>query len=98
MSHIAAAGPSYSEQFEVLHQECRPGDRVQDVFAHQVIMHMDDVDGVSAPSKAERDALNRWVRDLLVPLVGRLERDPTCALVFTDGSQKRLQTCPRDAL
>lgn len=90
MNFIADAGEACTETFDVLHDECRPGDRIRDLFSHQIYMHKDVVGGVKAPPKADRGALDRWVRDKLKPYVAHLEEDPSCILVFTDGSQKRL--------
>ena len=59
-------------------------------------MHGDQIYGVRAPAKAKRDELDQWVKELLVPLVEGLEQEPTCALLFTDGSQKRTGDAPTD--
>ncbi|GJE94756.1 hypothetical protein PsYK624_109280 [Phanerochaete sordida] len=90
MSHIDALGRACTEVFDVLHAECRPGDRVRDAFAGQIVMHMDRVDGVQAPPKARREELDAWITKYLKPLVADIESEPSCAMLFTDGSQKRL--------
>ncbi|KAF7791980.1 hypothetical protein EIP86_003007 [Pleurotus ostreatoroseus] len=89
MAHIAVLGRASNEEFDVLHAECRPGDRVCDVFAEQVEYHMDCVDGVVAPPKAQGDQLQNWVDSRLIPAIAHIENDPRCAIVFTDGSQKK---------
>ena len=61
MTHISISGQACNEKFDTLNNECRPGERVQDVFSRQVTYHLDEIDGVKAPPKSERDAMSDWI-------------------------------------
>ncbi|KAF7797493.1 hypothetical protein EIP86_008692 [Pleurotus ostreatoroseus] len=89
MSHIADLGAACTERFNVLHDECRPGHRVSDLFEDRIHVNLDLIDGVRAPPKSDRDQLLVWIVSHLNPVINRAERDPHCAVLYTDGSQQR---------
>lgn len=89
MLHIDHLGRACTKEFQILAEKCCLGDRVKDVFADQVIFHIDIADGVQAPVKADHSKLAQWIQSVLGPMVDCLKRDSSCALVFTNGSQKK---------
>jgi ribonuclease HI len=90
MVHVNILGCASTEEFDVLHAECRPGERLVDMLADRVVHHLNVVEGERAPPKAEKDRLTAWINTRLNPLIWGIESDRACALVFTDGSQKKL--------
>lgn len=89
MTHINILGQSSTETFDVLHNECKPGERLLDMFASRVVCHLDNIGGITAPPKSRKDELSDWIRTKLNPLIEGIERDQASAIVFTDGSQKK---------
>lgn len=48
MTHIAVWGSASNENFDLMHNECRPGDQLLDAREGQILAHLEYVDGVPA--------------------------------------------------
>jgi hypothetical protein len=90
MVRLDTLGRASTEDFDVPHAECRPGERLVDMHADSMIHHLNFIEGDMALSKAERDRLAMWVNTKLNPLIREIENNSACALRFTDGSQTEL--------
>ncbi|KAL1937238.1 hypothetical protein VTO73DRAFT_13934 [Trametes versicolor] len=72
--------PHITETFDPLDEECRPGDRVRDLYEDRITMHLDH------PPKSDKDALARWIENDLRPRIRAAHQDPDALVLFTDGS------------
>ena len=76
--------------FDSLNEECRPEDHILDTSADQVVHSNGDMtEGSETPPKSRKDELKGWINTQLNPRILGMESDSTCALVFTEGSQKK---------
>ncbi|GJE98412.1 hypothetical protein PsYK624_146420 [Phanerochaete sordida] len=89
----AAVGPSpvviaaeqsaaSNEQFYALDDECRPGERICDVYAARIHVDLGD----DAPPKAKRADFRTWLLDCFKPKLQEIVTQSSNRLLFTDGS------------
>ena len=64
------------------------------MFPEQIIYHLDEIDGKTAPLKLNGDVIHNGINAKFTPLILNIEDDTASVLVFTDGSQKKSNIVP----
>ncbi|KAI1785249.1 hypothetical protein LXA43DRAFT_1100525 [Ganoderma leucocontextum] len=72
--------PVCTYTYNPLDPECRPGNRISDVFHDRITLHLEH------PKKSDDDALQQWIAETFTPRIEKAMNDPDCLVFFTDGS------------
>lgn len=83
LQHVDWIGRQCNEDFDTLNVECRPGDRLLDIFAGRISFDLE------APKKEHNsDEFRTWKLNSFEPKLQSIMSDPTATSLFTDGSHK----------
>lgn len=81
LTHAAAIAKEFTEDFDPLH-DCRPGDRLIDQFADQIILDLE------APAKSTYN-LCLWCNNIFQPLLESIKKDEQYLTRFPFGDIRK---------
>ena len=78
--HHNFSHPLCMDNYDILHDENRPGVHISDLFQDCITLHL------THPKKDDEESLQKWISASLLPHIREAERDPFCLHGYMDRS------------